>query len=210
MGRASLLERVSLRQSLLRQFLGGALLLVVLAAFGCGKPFNVKTQPDIATTNYTTSAKTAHFSVQAQALTDEDFLYDRFDANLLLAGVLPVRVMLTNSGSETVDLKETRFVVRAAAGASFKAVTERQAFKRLFSYYEISTYNKSGYKESLEAFSAYGLDTRTVLPGGQSRQGMVFFSMPSKVARGGSLTLVVSKLETSAPSGGGAIELKLN
>lgn len=203
-------ERSSLLQSLIRRALRRSLLLVVLTAFGCGKPFNVKTQPDIPPANYTTTAKTEHFSVQAQALTDEDFLYDRFDANLLLAGILPVRVMLTNSGSATIDLKDARFEVRAAAGATFRGVTERQAFKRLFSYYEISAYSKSGYKESFEAFSAYGLDTKTPLPGAQSRQGMVFFSMPRKVVREGGLTLVVSRLETATPGGGGAIELKLN
>ena len=89
-------------------------------------------------------------------------------------------------------------------------MNERRAFKRLISYYEISTYNKAGYKESLEAFSAYGLDTKTPLADGQSRQGLVFFSMPSKVAQEGGLTLVVTRLETPSQSGGGVIELKLN
>ena len=207
---ASFVKRCSLRQSFPRLARSRAFVLVALAAFGCGKPFNVKTQPDLPPGDYGTRATADQVSVQARALTDEDFLYDTFDANLLLAGILPVRLMLTNSGGEAVDLKEARFEVHATTGRSFKTVNERQDFKRLISYYEISTYNKSGYKESLEAFSAYGLDTRTPLAGGQSRQGLVFFSMPSEAARGAGLTLVVSRLQSAASSSRGKLELKLN
>jgi hypothetical protein len=207
---ARFVKRSSLRQSLLRLARGRAFVLVAVAAFACGKPFNVKTQPDLPSADYATKATTDHVIVQAKALTDEDFLYDTFDANLLLAGILPVRVMITNSGGETMDLKEARFDVHAATGSSFKAVNERRAFKRLISYYEISTYNKYGYKESLETFSAYGLDTRRPLAPGQSRQGLVFFSMPSEAARGGGLTLVVNRLEPAPSSNGGKLELKLN
>ena len=201
-------ERSSLRQSLLRLAPGRAFVLVAVTAFGCGKPFNVKTQPDLPPANYPAKATSDHVSVQAQAITDEDFLYETFDANLLLAGILPVRVMLTNSGGEILDLKNARFEVHATAGTSFKAINEHQAFKRLISYYEISTYNKSGYKESLEAFSAFGLDIFTPLAAAQSRQGLVFFPVPAEAARGG-LRLVVSRLD-AASSSGGKLELKLN
>lgn len=208
MALACFVDRSSLRQSCLSLVTGCAVVLLTAASFGCGKPFNVKTQPDLPPANYTAKAASDHVSVQAQAITDEDFLFETFDANLLLAGILPVRVMLTNSGGEIVNLKNARFEVYATAGSSFKAMNERQAFKRLISYYEISTYNKSGYKESLEAFSAYGLDTLTPLAGAQSRQGLVFFPVPAEVARGG-LTLVVSRLD-SASSSRGKLELKLN
>src|SRR5216683_2333684 len=106
MGSASFVRRSSLGQSLLRIVPGGVFALVAVAAFGCGKPFNVKTQPDLPPANYSNSATADNISVQAKALTDEDFLYDTFDANLLLAGILPVRIMLTSSGAENVDLKE--------------------------------------------------------------------------------------------------------
>lgn len=208
MASARFVERSSLRQVCLSMVAGSAVAFVTAASFGCGKPFNVKTLPDLPPANYAARAASDHVSVQAQALTDEDFLYQIFDANLILAGILPVRVMLTNSGGEIVDLKNTQFEVHAAAGSSFKAMNERQAFKRLISYYEISTYNKAGFKESREAFSAFGLDTTTPLVAGQSRQGMVFFRVPAESARGG-LTLVISRLD-SASSSRGKLELKLN
>ena len=175
-----------------------AFLLVAVVAFGCGKPFNVKTQPDLPPANYADKAIADSLSIQAQALTDEDFLYDTFDANLLLAGILPVRLLIANSAAGPLDLKKARFEVHATTGSSFKAIDERRAFKRLIAYYEISAYNKAGYKESLEAFSAYGLDTRSPLAPGQSRQGLMFFSMPAEVAQGGGLTLVVSRLNAAS------------
>jgi hypothetical protein len=159
--------------------------------------------------NYAAKASADGVGVQAQAITDEDFLYDNFDANLISAGVLAVRVMLTNPAGHAVDLQKARFEVRAP-GHRFQHAGTRQAFKRLISYYEISLYSKSGYKRSLEDFSAYALDVKMPLAAGQSRQGLVFFLTTSESARGVGLMLVVSGLSSNASRERGAVELKLN
>jgi hypothetical protein len=184
----------------------GALCLACGAMLGCGKPFNVKTRADLPPANYAATAATDSISIQALAITDEDFLYETFDANLISAGVLPVRVMLKNSGDRPLDLQRARFEVRQQAGRGFKAVDAGAAFKRLISYYEISLYNKAGYKDSLGTFSEYAVDLKTPLESGQSRQGLIFFLVPGEAAHGGGLTLVVSRLgaESHVP-----IELKL-
>lgn len=183
--------------------------MLAVAAFGCGRPFNVKTQPALPSASYVTKATIDNVSVQAQPITNEDFLYDTFDANLISAGVLPVRVMLTNSGAESVDCKRASFEV-AASARRFKAVDARKAFKRLFSYYEISAYSKSGYRESLEGFSSYALDVATPLAGGQSREGLVFFLMPAEAARQTGLTMFIGKLDSKARSRSSEVALKLN
>lgn len=187
----------------------GVVISILGTTIGCGKPFNVKEQPDLPPASYAGKASADGVSIQAQAITDEDFWYDTFDANLISAGVLPVRVMLTNSADQAVDLQKARFEVRAP-GRRFKEAGARQAFKQLISYYEISAYNKSGYKKSLDAFSAYALDVKMPLAAGQSRQGLVFFLTPSESARGIGLTLVVSGLSSNAPREVGAVQLRLN
>jgi hypothetical protein len=192
---------------LLRPVIIGALCLFAGAMLGCGKPFNVKARTDLPPANYAATSATANVSVQAQAIRDEDFLYETFDANLISAGVLPVRVMLKNSSDRTVDLQKARFEIRQQAGRSFKAVTTREAFKRLISYYEIKAFNKAGYKESLGTFSEYGVDLKNPLEPGQSRQGLMFFLIPDEAARGAALTLVVSRLGGENTS---LVELKLN
>lgn len=188
----------------------GAVVSILAITLACGKPFNVKQQPELPPVSYAAKASADGISIQARAITDEDFLYDTFDANLISAGVLPVRVMLTNLEDHAVDLQNAGFEIRAPAGRSFKAVDARRAFKRLISYYEIKVYNKAGYKKSLEAFSAYALDVKMPLAAGQSRQGLIFFLTTSESARALGLTLVVSRLSSNASRERGAVELRLN
>ena len=185
---------------------GPVLLLLATAQLGCGRPFNVKTQPYLPPTSYAAKAVVDSIAVEAQAITDEDLLYDTFDANLISAGVLPVRVRMTNSGGEAVDLKSARLELETKAGR-FKAVDARKAFKRLISYYGISVYSKSGYSESLEAFVAFALDVATPLGGGQSRQGLVFFLAPSEATRQTGLTMTISKLNPRQSAGAGSLKL---
>src|SRR5262245_47928707 len=180
----------------------------LITFFGCGRPFNVKTQPSLPPARYAETTTVDGITIGAQPITDEDLLYDTFDANLISAGLLPVRVMLTNTSPEPVDISQARFEVEAGS-QRYKAVDARKAFKRLMSYYEVSAYNKSGYKDSLEAFTAYAFDLRTPLSSNQSRQGLVFVMMPEDVARQTGLKLVVSRLANNQ-SKRGEIELHLN
>jgi len=186
-----------------------AALLLGAAAFGCGRPINVKTLPTLPPASYAAKASLDGIAVEAHAITDEDFLYDIFDANLIAAGVLPVRVMLTNSGVDTLDCKSARFEIETQS-RRFKAADPRKAFKRLISYYGISVYSKSGYNESLEAFASYALDVGTPLAAAQARQGLVFFLVPGEAARQPGLTLVIGKLNSKQPDGRAGVALKLN
>ena len=188
---------------------GSVALFLAAAASGCGRPFNVKTQPTLPPASYAAKATVDGVSVEAHAILDEDFLYDSFDANLIAAGVLPVRVMLTNSAAEMVECKEARFEVEAHS-RRFKAVNAKKAFKRLISYYEISAYSKSGYKESFEAFSSYALELAAPLAAGQSRQGLVFFLVPAEAARQTGLMMFIGKLNSKQPGGRSEVPLKLN
>jgi hypothetical protein len=189
-----------------RLIVGSISLLVVGVTLGCGKPFNVKTHPSLPGSNYAAKGSIDEITVEAHAVTDEDLLYDTFDANLIVAGVLPVRIALTNSGGDVVDLKKSRFEIQTHAGR-FKSVEAKKAFKRLISYYGISAYSKSGYQESLEAFVSHSIDLTTPLAAAQSRQGLVFFLVPVEAARQADLTLDIRRLKSKSDQ---AVSLKLN
>jgi len=191
----------------LRKFVFLACVLLVFEV-GCGRPFNVKTATVPAAASYASKAMVDSVSVEAQAVTDEDFLYDNFDANLISAGVIPVRVRLTNASTESRVGKDARFELEAQ-NKRYKAVEPKKAFKRLISYYGVSLYSKSGYRESLGAFGSHSLDLATPLPAGESRQGLVFFLVPSDSARQTGLTLLVDRL-VGKPGGGSPTALKLN
>jgi hypothetical protein len=184
-----------------------ALGIVAMTFSACGKPFDVKPKIDLPPARYMATNAVEGISIQAQAITDEDLLYNAFDANLISAGVLPVRVMVKNLSGQPVDLGNTRFEIRQQSAREFKAVKARQAYKRLISYYEIKAYNKDGYKKSLGTFSEYGIDLKTPLEAGQSRQGMLFFIATPDAARGTGLVMAVRRI---GPDKNSQMELKLN
>jgi hypothetical protein len=181
---------------------------VALAFAGCaGKPFEVKNRADLPPASASAAtAQSNRISLQAEVIRDEDYLNDTFDANLILAGVLPVRLKVTNGGPEPVDLNKARFEVKAANGRAYKSAEAKKAFKRVVAYYEISTYSKPGYRESLEAFTAYALDLSKPLGPQESREGLVFFVVPDAVARASGLSMVADRLDRN----GAAVELNLN
>jgi hypothetical protein len=178
---------------------------------GCGgKPFNIKPKPDLPAQEPGARVAAGGLSVQAEAVRDEDFLYETFDANLMLAGVLPVRVTVSNAEQEPTDLRKAKFEIRTAAGRTYKAINAKSAFKRLISYYGISTYSKEGYKQSQADFASHALDLQSPLASGASRQGLIFFHIPDEAAREAGLTIVARRLDAKRKNPDSDVELKLN
>jgi hypothetical protein len=183
--------------------------LLPLAACG-GKPFNVQPRPTPLPVISSAGAEVDGLILQAEAVTDENFLYDTFDANLVLAGLLPVRVRLANSRAEAFEIKRARFEVRASSNRTYKAIDAERAYKRLVSYYGIRTYSKGGYRESRSDFESYGLDTSEPLGAGESRQGILFFPVPDQEIRSGGLTLVGRRLDAKRSRSDANVEIRLD
>lgn len=189
--------------------ISGSLVFLMMLFAGCGgKPFNVKPQVDLPLTPDAARTEAGSLQIQAEAIRDEDLLIGTFDANLLLAGVLPVKVALINQSPEAIDVRKARFELRGPDGRTVKASDARRVFKRLISYYEITAYSKPGYKQSREDLADYGIDLSKPLNAGESRKGMVFFIAPDRATQTSSLTLVVSRLDAKQAKAP-AVELKL-
>jgi hypothetical protein len=181
----------------------------LLMTAGCGKPFNVQPKPGRVEGEYSNRTERAGVMVEAEALTDEDALYDTFEANIILAGLLPVRAKITNSGTESLAIRRATFEVRVAGSRSFKVISAGKAYGKLISYYGISFYNKRGYSQSKEDFSAYALDVKKSLAAGETRAGLLFFPVPDELIRGGDLTLITKKLAAGKSKDGMPIEVTL-
>lgn len=116
----------------------------------------------------------------APLLTDEES-QDLFEANLPLAGVLPMRVELGYESGVPVEIKKLRFRLRDAAGGEWKLLNPKQAISRVLKTNEVYAYNPNSRKQFEEEFGAYGLDLKTPLtPGDKKRQGFIFFQTPDK------------------------------
>jgi hypothetical protein len=154
------------------------------------KPFNVKTRPAAPPGEFRSHATAGTVELGAGIIRDEDYLYDRFDANLILAGVLPVKFSAKNTGPGPMDLKPVRIWL-VASGHGQRPMEARSAFKRLMKYYRIRAYSPDGYKSSVVDFVSYGFDSGTPLAPGELRWGLLFFQTPSNQPPGSGLVLRV-------------------
>jgi hypothetical protein len=189
-------------------------LLIVLFTTACGKPFNVKPKPAVidskatASVTLTAEGESQGVLIKATAITDEDYLYDTFEANLILAGVLPVQLKLTNNGTSAAELSRSKLEIRAQ-NKVYKRLDSQKAYKRLMSFYDISIYNKHGHKESRDDFNTHAFDLKKPLAAGESREGLIYFAVPNEVIKGGSLNLLARKLSAGRAKGDAAVELNL-
>ena len=189
-----------------------ALALVMLLTFiasSC-KPFKVKPRIEVPRAANEAQAETNGVAFRASVVRDEDWLNDTFDANLILAGIVPVRVELKNARQTPLELRKARFELKTADGRTFGAADARGAFKQALSYYDVSAWSKALYKESRADFASYALDTKAPAAAGESRQGLIYFLLRGDSARDGGFILVISKLESLDAKSGGRVELKLD
>jgi len=189
-----------------------ALMIVsALGLIGCGKPFDVKprttVQPLPAANNAATIAGNG-LTLSGEIIKDEDYLYDTFDANLILAGILPIRVKLQNAGTEKVEVKDAKFTLLDASNHAFKIMDGEKAYERLRKYYGVKFYNKSGNKEAKKDFSGYELDRKKPLNGNEIREGLLFFQVPNEVINKGNFRLLAKKLNRAHSDSSLELQLK--
>lgn len=183
-----------------------AILAATVAAGGCGKPFDVKTNVRFPATSGRATTSAGGVGIEAEALTDETVLFDTFDANLILAGILPVRVSITNNTDRPIEARRIRFELASSTGAPLNPIEAGKAYNKVRSFYGISTYNIAGNKKSRSDFESYALDSSRSLSPGASRAGLIFFRLPSGGSDVSALALTVRGL---GPNKSDRIELKL-
>lgn len=132
----------------------------------------------------------------APLLTDEES-QDLFEANLPLAGILPLRIELSYEGGVPVELKKARFRLRDGTGKEWKYLAPKQAISRVLKANEVYAYNPNSRKQFEEEFGAYALELKTPLsPSERRRQGFIFFQTPDKepIATPRGLVLEIERL----------------
>jgi hypothetical protein len=183
-------------------------LLVLLAASGCaGALFKVKPIVDLPTLpepSRSVSAGGVTLRI-APLLTDEES-QDLFEANLPVAGLLPLRMELVYESGVPVEIRRARFSLQDAEGRQWKLLNAKQATSRILKANDIYAYNPNSRKQFEREFGAYEIDLKTPLtPADRRRQGFLFFQTPDKqpVESPRGLTLIVQHLPQP-------IELKIN
>jgi len=179
----------------LAAYLTAALLL--FAAAGCGSLYKVKPVVEAPLPETARNGEAGGLRLRAAPLLTDEESQELFEANLPLAGLLPVKVEMSNQGSEPVELKRARFRVRDAEGREWKMRSAKDVVSRILSDNNITLYNPRSRKAFETAVRAYALDTTRPLGAAERRQGLLFFQTPKKeqVRRPGGLTLYIEKLQ---------------
>lgn len=166
-----------------------ALAILFLSASCGGKTFNVKVQPKADPAHVGSAATSNGLTARAEAEWDEDWLMENFDANLVLAYVLAVRVVIENRGAEPIRTKKLDLELLDGEQHRFKYLKPKKAMKAIEGYYGVTIQSKTGRKLYQQDFLANALDLETPLAPGESRQGFVFFDLPKDANQQHPLTL---------------------
>jgi hypothetical protein len=162
-----------------------------LASCG-GSLYKVKPKIDAPVTGGR-DASAGDFSVRAVPLMADEESQELFEANLPLAGLLPVRVEISNQSGAALSFKRVRFNLRDSDGRLWKMRSPKQAVSRILTANEIYLYNPNSRKKFEQAVSEHSFDLELPLEAGHQRRGLIFFETPKKEAvaspRGLALTI---------------------
>jgi hypothetical protein len=174
----------------------GAILIstlpLILVACG-GKLYKVaplpSAPPEISTNN------AGGLNIGAVAL-DGQQSYERFEANLPLAGVIAVDVKMINTSDVTIPVRSLRFDLRDGAGAQLKRLTPKNALGEVMKYYGVNFYAKVAYRRTLEDYESVALKQESAIESGGELRGIVFFQTKRETASVDGLILSVAGLTT--------------
>jgi hypothetical protein len=120
------------------------------------------------------------FTVRAAPLLADEESQDLFEANLPLAGLLPVNLEINNESGAPLSFKRVRFHLRDGEGREWKLRSTKQVVSRILTDNAIYLYNPNSRKKFEAGVAEHGFDLSTVLEAGRRRRGLVFFQTPKK------------------------------
>jgi hypothetical protein len=186
-------KKVCLRSS----FRCGLICVALLLTAACGGSlYKVKPRVEAPISEKAREARSAGIQVRAVPLLTDEESQELFEANLPLAGLLPVRVEMRNESGAEVLLKRARLRLRDDAGREWKMRSAKQAVSRILEANQVTFYNPSSRREFEQRVVAHAFDLDAPLGPAEVRRGLIFFQTPRKEAvespRG--LVLTIEKL----------------
>jgi hypothetical protein len=191
---------------------GPHLIVVVLATAllnaSCASTL-FKVKPAVALPPLAGNIKTASaggVTIRVAPLMTDDETQELFEANLGLAGVLPLRLELVFESGVPVETKRVRFRLRDGKGREWKVLQAKAAVSRILKANEVYLYNPNSRKQFEKEFVAYAIELKEPLSSSErSRQGFLFFQAPKNepVQSPQGLVLTVERLPQP-------VEIRLN
>ena len=166
---------------------------VFLFLSACQGPlYNVAPIPQASPIESGKSAVNNVIEVTAAALLDDDQVFERFDANLVLAGIIVVDVNVVNRSSQALNLK---FELHDAEGKNFSQLESKKSLDRVIKFEGIRAYSRLGKQEALEQLEAISIPKKITLPAQQQKRGVLFFNAKRDAAQFRGLRLTVKGIK---------------
>jgi hypothetical protein len=168
-------------------------LLPVLAACG-GRLYKVAPLPSSAPPEIS-ATKGGSLDIGAVAL-DGERSYERFEANLPLAGVIAVDLRLVNRSEAAIMTNSLKFELRNADGAALKRLSPKKALGVVMKYYGDKFYANVAYRRTLEDYQTVALKPGAAIEPETELRGIVFFQTKRETTSIDGFILSVAGLAT--------------
>lgn len=120
------------------------------------------------------------FHVRAVPLLTDEESQELFEANLPLAGLLPVRFEMSNESGAPLSFKRVRFRLRDGDGREWKPRSPKEVVSRIMDSDQVYAYNPNSRKEFEKELGEHAFDVVSPLEAGGARRGLIFFQTPKK------------------------------
>jgi hypothetical protein len=184
---------------ILRPATSAALFVLVLLTVSCSNSlFKVKPISEIpAMPASAASLNVGSLSFRASPLLTDEQTQELFEANLQLAGLMPVRLEVVHNSGEVIEMKKLKFRLSDSGNTEWKLISAKQAISRIIKANDISLYNPHSRKTFEKEFRAYEFNVKDPLTHAEGkRQGLLIFQSANKdpVASPKNLTLSIEGL----------------
>ena len=113
-------------------------------------------------------------------MTDEE-TQELFEANLQLAGLLPVRLEIAHNSGDSVEIRKLKFRLHDEANTEWKLISAKQAISRILKANDVFAYNPDSRKAFEKEIRAYEFNMKDPLTHAEGkRHGLLIFLAPQK------------------------------
>lgn len=185
----------------------GFCVLALLTASCGGSLFKVKPVSEMpAMPASAASADVGSLTFRASPLLTDEETQELFEANLQLAGLLPVRLEIVHNSGDSVQIRKLKFRLHDEANTEWKLISAKQAISRILKANGVFLYNPNSRKTFEKEFRAYEFNLKDPVAHAEGkRHGLLIFLSAKKdpVSSPKNLTLNIEGLAQP-------VSLKLN
>ncbi len=173
-------------------------LIVFFLFCACSPIFQVKPRQEVPLSKMEAKVSNNIIEMQAKILSEDQVVED-FDANLILAGTIPIQITITNQTQQPIVFIEKDFSLLDFNGQQLSNLKAKEALESLLDYYKIRAYNPYSYEKIQTNFLTHSLLLKEALMPNESRSGLLYFKLKKATSTKG-LKLKLSRKKIFAES----------